>query len=153
LLIVFTMWVRSRRQEIAVYLSMGISKAAILGQFILEAGVIAVLAGILAFAACRNVPDAIGNRMLASRIEEAQPEAQEVTREQIHQAIQSGTLDKLFAYQSGEYAGPDHIDFRICGSDFAVVLLLELLLITGAVCTAGRFIFKLQPREIMTNFY
>jgi putative ABC transport system permease protein len=153
LLIVFTMWVRSRRQEIAVYLSMGISKAAILGQFILEAGVIAVLAGILAFATCRNVPDAIGNRMLASRIEEAQPEAQEVTQEQIHQAIQSGTLDKLFAYQSGGYAGPDHIDFRIGGSDFAVVLLLELLLIAGAVCTAGRFIFKLQPREIMTSFY
>ena len=153
LLIVFTMWVRSRRQEIAVYLSMGISKAAILGQFILEAGVIAVLAGILAFATCRNVPDVIGNRMLASRIEEAQPEAQEVTKEQIHQAIQSGTLDKLFAYQSGGYAGPDHIDFRIGGSDFAVVLLLELLLIAGAVCTAGRFIFKLQPREIMTSFF
>jgi putative ABC transport system permease protein len=153
LLIVFTMWVRSRRQEIAVYLSMGFSKAAILGQFILEAGVIAVLAGILAFATCRNVPDVIGNRMLASRIEEAQPEAQEVTREQIHQAIQSGTLDKLFAYQSGGYAGPDQIDFRIGGSDFAVVLLMELLLIAGAVCTAGRFIFKLQPREIMTSFY
>ncbi|MCI1305766.1 MAG: FtsX-like permease family protein [Lachnospiraceae bacterium] len=153
LLIVFTMWVRSRRQEIAVYLSMGISRAAILGQFILEAGVIAVLAGTLAFAACRNVPDAIGNRMLASRIEDAQPEAQEVTKEQIHQAIQSGTLDKLFAYQSGGYAGPDHIDFRIGASDFVLLILLELLLIACAVCTAGRFIFKLQPREIMTSFF
>jgi len=153
LLIVFTMWVRSRRQEIAVYLSMGISKAAILGQFILEAGVIAVLAGTLAFATCRSVPDAIGNRMLASAIEEAQPEVKEPTREEIHQAATSGTLEQLFAYQSGGYAGPDQIDFRIGGSDFAVVLLLELLLIAGAVCTAGRFIFKLQPREIMTSFF
>ena len=152
LLIIFTMWVRSRRQEIAVYLSMGISKAAILGQFVLEAGLIAILAGAISFAVCRQVPDVIGNRMLANKIEEAKPEKQEPTREEIHQAAQSGTLNELFAYQSGEYAGPEHIDFTPTASDFAVILLLELLLIAVAIGRAGWSVLKLQPREIMTGF-
>ena len=151
LFIIFTMWVRSRRQEIAVYLSMGISKAAILGQFILEAGLIAVLAGAISFAACRQVPDVIGNQMLASKIEEAQPEKQEPTREEIHQAAQSGTLNELFAYQSGEYAGPEHIDFTPTASDFAIILLLELVLIAAAIGRAGWSVLKLRPREIMTG--
>ena len=152
LLIIFTMWVRSRRQEIAIYLSIGISKAAILGQFIFEAGLIAVLAGAISFAACRQVPNIIGNQMLASKIEEAQPEAREVTQEEIRQAAQSGTLDDLFAYESGDYAGPEHIDFTPTASDFAVILLLELVLIAAAISRAGWSILKLQTREIMTGF-
>ena len=152
LFLIFTMWVRSRRQEIAIYLSIGISKAAILGQFILEAGLIAILAGAISFVACRQVPDDIGNRMLASKIEEAQPEAREVTQEEIRQAAQSGTTDELFAYESNDYAGPDHIDFTSTASGFAVILLLELLLIAAAISRAGWSVLKLQPREIMTGF-
>ena len=152
LFIIFTMWVRSRRQEIAIYLSMGISKAAIFGQFILEAGLIAVLAGAISFAACRQVPNIIGNQMLANKIEEAQPEAKEPTREEIHQAAQSGTLNELFAYESGEYAGPEHIDFTPTALDFAIILLLDLVSIAAAIGRAGWSVLKLQPREIMTGF-
>ena len=151
LCIVFTMWVRSRRQEIAVYLSMGLSKAAVLGQFVLEAGMVALLAGVLSFATCQQVPDLIGNQMLTSAIEAAQPEVKEPTREEIHQAAQSGTTSDLFTYESSDYAGPEQIDFTFQLADFAILLLLELLIITAAICKAGWFIFELQPRQIMTT--
>ena len=151
LCVVFTMWVRSRRKEIAVYLSMGFRKTAVLGQFVLEAALVALLAGVLSFAACQKVPDLIGNRMLASTIEAAQPKFEEPTREDIHQAAQGGTTSELFAYVSGSYAGPEHIDFTFGVVDFLVLLLLELLIITGAICWAGRFIFEWEPRKIMTT--
>ena len=52
---------------------------------------------------------------------------------------------------SGTYAGPEHIDFTFGAVDFLVLLLLELLIITGAICWAGRFIFEWEPRKIMTT--
>ena len=151
LCVVFTMWVRSRQKEIAIYLSMGFRKTTVLGQFVLEAALVALLAGAVSFAACQKVPDLIGNRMLASTIEAAQPKVEEPTREDIHQAAQSGTTSDLFAYVSGTYGGPDHIDFTFGTMDFLVLLLLELLIITGAICWAGRFIFEWEPRKIMTT--
>lgn len=151
LCIIFTMWVRSRRTEIAVYLSMGFRKAAILGQFVLEAALVALLAGAVSFAVCQKVPDLIGNRMLSSTIEAAQPEIDQPTREDIHQAAQSGAITELFAYESGSYAGPNHIDFTFRAADFLLLLLLELLIITGAILRAGWFIFDWEPRKIMTT--
>lgn len=152
LCIIFTMWVRSRQKEIAVYLSMGFRKTSIIGQFVLEAAIVAVAAGALSFAACQQVPGLIGNRMLASAIENAQPQEQEITREEIHQAAMSGAVGQLYRYESGDYAGPEHIDFTFRAADFALLLLLELLIITGAVCKGGAFLFRLQPRQILTDF-
>lgn len=151
LCIVFTMWVRSRRNEIAIYLSIGISKFTILGQFILEAGMIAILAGLLSFAACQQVPDLIGNQMLTSVVEADQPTEKEPTQEEVHQAAMSGTTDELFSYESGDYAGPEQIDFSFNLTDFIILLALELLIITAAICKAGWFIFDLQPKQILSS--
>ena len=151
LMIVFTMWVRSRKQEISIYLSLGLSKVSIFGQFVLEAAIVAILAGVLAFGFCQEVPNMIGNYMLADAIKDAQPEITEPTREEIHQAAQAGTMSELFQYESGDYAGPEQIDFTFHISDFFVMLLLELLIIVAAILKGGWFIFSMQPRKIMTD--
>ena len=57
LLIVFTMWVKSRRQEIAIYLSMGMDKASILGQMLIEAVIVAVIACAIAFPISQPIAD------------------------------------------------------------------------------------------------
>lgn len=151
LCIVFTMWVRSRRQEVAIYLSLGFSKFKIIGQFVLEAGIIAAAAAIISFAACQQVPDMIGNSMLSSTIEAAQPEEKEYSREEIHQAASTGTMSGMFVYESSNYAGPDHIDFSFRLTDFLILLALELLIILAAICKGGSFIFELQPKQILTT--
>ena len=151
LCIVFTMWVCSRRQEVAIYLSLGFSKFKIIGQFVLETGIIAVAAAIISFAACQQVPDMIGNGMLASTIEAEQPEEKEYSREEIHQAASTGTMSGMFVYESSNYAGPEHIDFSFRLTDFLLLLALELLIIIAAICKGGSFIFKLQPKQILTT--
>lgn len=151
LCVVFTMWVRSRRQEIAIYLSLGFSKAKILGQFVLEAAMVALAAFILTFATCQQVPDWIGNSMLASTIEAAQPQEKEYTREELHQAAISGTMSELMAYESSDYVGPEQIDFSFRLTDFLILLAIELLIIVAAICKGGSFLFQLQPRQILTT--
>ena len=149
LCVVFTMWVRSRRQEIAIYLSLGISKFKIIGQFVLEASIVALAALVLTFATCQQVPDLIGNSMLASTIEAAQPEEKEYSWEEIGQAAMSGTTSELFQYESSTYAGPESIDFSFGFVQLLVLAVLELLIIIAAICKGGSFIFKLQPRQIL----
>ena len=151
LLIVFTMWVKSRKKEIAIYLSLGLSKASILGQLVLEAVLIAVIASILSFGASQKVPDFIGNQLLAVTVAEAEPQAKEYTREELHEAAMSGTMGELIRYESSDYAGPNHIEFTFRFIDFAILLFLELLIIIGAICKGGSFIFQLEPRQIMSE--
>ena len=149
--IVFTMWVRSRRQEIYIYLSLGFSKAKILGQFVLETAIVATVALVIALPASIPVANAVGNRMLASTIEAAQPQVREYTDEEINNAARSGRISELFTYDSGSYGGPEHIDFTFGLIELLSLAALELLIIVVAICKGGSFIFKLQPRQILTT--
>ena len=151
LCIVFTMWIRSRRREIAIYLSLGICKVEILGQFITEAAVVAVAASVIAFAVCQPVADAIGNGVLSSVVVEVAPEEKTYTEDEIYQAAISGQVSELFAYDSGTYAGPEHIDFQFGLAEMLILVAAEFLIIIAAICKGGSFIFKLQPRQIMTT--
>lgn len=151
LLIVFTMWVRSRRQEVAIYLSLGIGKVKILGQFVLEAVIVAALALDVALPVSAPVTDEIGNQMLASTMEAAQPQEEQYTEEDILQAARNGQVAELFTYDSGSYAGPESIDFSFGLIQLLVLVGLELLIILASICKGGSFIFKLQPRQILTT--
>lgn len=151
LFIVFTMWVRSRRQEIAIYLSLGFSKVKILGQFVLEAAIVAAFALTIALPASLPVANVVGNQMLSSTIENAQPEVKEYTDEEINDAAMSGRVSELFSYDSGSYGGPEHIDFTFGLAEVIILVALELLIIVAAICKGGSFIFKLQPRQILTT--
>ena len=152
LLIVFTMWVKSRRQEIAIYLSMGMDKASILGQMLIEAVIVAVIACVIAFPLSQPIADFAGNSMLASTIEEAQPEEEkEYSLEELRQAAYSGSMSDLFAYEGSSYSGPEQIDFSLGVPQLALLLLMELVIISGAICKGSYFLFSMEPKQIMTE--
>ena len=151
LCIVFTMWIRSRRREIAIYLSLGIRKVEILGQFIIEAAVVAVAASVVAFAVCQPVAGAIGNSMLSTAVAEAAPEEKVYSEEEMYELAVGGDTTEEFALDSGTYAGPEHIDFQFGLAEMLVLFAAEFLIIILAICKGGSFIFKLQPRQIMTT--
>ena len=151
LCIVFTMWIRSRRREIAIYLSLGIRKVEILGQFIIEAAVVAVAASVVAFAVCQPVANAIGNSMLSTAVAEAAPEEKVYSEEELYELAVSGDTTEEFALDSGTYAGPEYIDFQFGLAEMLILVAAEFLIIIAAICKGGSFIFKLQPRQIMTT--
>ena len=151
LCIVFTMWIRSRRKEVAIYLSLGFRKAKILGQFIIEAAVVAAAASIIAFAVCQPVADAIGNSMLSTAVAEAAPEEKVYSEKELYELAVGGDTTEEFALDSGTYAGPEQIDFQFGLAEMLILVAAEFLIIIAAICKGGSFIFKLQPREIMTT--
>lgn len=151
LCIVFTMWIRSRRREVAIYLSLGFRKAEILGQFIIEAAVVAVAASVVAFAVCQPVAGAIGNSMLSSAVAEAAPEEKVYSQEELYEIAVNGNTGEAFELDSGTYAGPEQIDFTFGFAELMALIGLELLIIVAAICKGGSFIFTLQPRQIMTT--
>lgn len=151
LCIVFTMWVKNRRREIAIYLSLGFRKLTIIRQFIVEGAIVALASLIIAAATCQQVPDMLGNWLLASTIEDAQPEAHEYTQEEVSQAAMTGTTGELFQYESSTYAGPEYINFSFGAIEVLMLAGIELLIIVAAICKGGSFIFKLQPRQILTT--
>ena len=67
--------------------------------------------------------------------------------------MQAGALGQLYKYESADYAGPEHIEFTFRLTNFLLLLVLELLLITGAVCKGGSYIFTLQPKQILTGLH
>ena len=151
LLIVSTMWIRSRRKEVAIYLSLGFRKRSILGQFMVETVLVAFVAFVAAAAVSQPVAAAAGSRIAASAVEQAAPEMQEYSEDEIMQAARSGRTSELFTYDSGTYAGPEHIDFGLTAGGILVLLAIELLVIAGAVCKGGSFVFALPPRQILTT--
>ena len=117
----------------------------------LEAAIVAALALAIALPISAPVTDAIGNQLLSSTIEAAQPQAEQYTEEEILQAARSGKVAELFQYESSSYAGPESIDFSFGFVQLLVLAALELLIILAAICKGGSFIFKLQPRQILTT--
>ena len=153
LLIVFTLWVRDRRKEIAIYISMGLEKASIVGQLLLEAVIITAIAFAIAFPISQPLTDYAGNTMLASSIEAAQPDdtPKEYSLDELRQAALSGRMNELFSYETSTYSGPEQIDFLLGAPELAALAALELLIIAGAICKGSMFLFRMAPKQILTD--
>ena len=72
------------------------------------------------------------------------------TEEELDELAVSGG-EEAFALDSGTYAGPEQIDFTFGVTELLILVGLELLIIIAAICKGGSFIFKLQPRQILTT--
>ena len=153
LLIVFTLWVRDRRKEIAIYISMGLEKASIVGQLLLEAVIITAIAFAVAFPISQPLTDYAGNTMLASSIEAAQPDdtPKEYSLDELREAAMAQRTSELFAYESSTYSGPEQIDFSLGAPELAALAALELLIIAGAICKGSMFLFRMAPKQILTD--
>lgn len=73
--LVLTMWMRSRKHEIDILISLGIRKRTILAQFLIEMGIVAVAAFLAAYLLASPVTQVIGNTMteITNPSEESEP--------------------------------------------------------------------------------
>lgn len=147
--LLFTMWVKMRKKEIGIYLSVGLHKITIVGQLFAEGLFIALLALLSSLVFMRTVPDAVGNYLLNRSLPEAAVETV-VSDEELLDSIFSGTSNELFAYQE-EYQGPTEVTIKITVKDLLILVGVEVLVILISIINAGRFVFKYQPRQIFTD--
>ena len=140
--LILLMWIRNRIHEIGIYLSVGIRKQSILGQFMVECMIVAVVAFVAAFLLSSVVADRMGNSVLSNI------SASEVTEESSNTAY--SPLADPNQPQSMEVETPD-IDVRVGAQAFLTVVLTSSAIILISVTVASITIFRLKPKSILSN--
>lgn len=148
LALVFTMWIKSRKKEMGIYLSMGVRKHAILGQLLVECLVIGIIAFGLSYVTSNTVSNRAGNALLAAVVPK-QEASQEVSQQELTEAIKNGTSSELSELQTPSNT-PETLLFTIDFVQFAFVLLLGFAITFLAVIRASYQILKMKPKQILS---
>lgn len=140
LFLVFIFWLKNRVQEIGIFLAMGVQKSRIIGQVLLEALMIAVVAIIISFGAAPGV-----SRVTADYLVEQQVRQMEEEKELNADKIASDSVND-FSETKQEVIGVSvNITSRMMIFDGGCILVLTSL----SVITAGITILKQKPKDIL----
>ena len=138
LLLVFLFWLKNRVHEIGVFLSLGISKPAVIGQIWIEAVIIALLALILSFGAAPAVSQAAADYLAVQQAQQSEENS----------ADDSGKV-------STEYTAPQQNIQNVNVKITPVMYLIDgtgvLLLITSSIMISGIMILKKNPKDILSE--
>ena len=146
--LILTMWAKSRIHETGVFLSVGIGKAAILGQYLVEVLLIAVLAFGLSFFTSYAIANEIGNGLLQQNIQstvqdENSIDENEVAAEVPGSAGSTDTIDETPEVESINVAIGDDSMVQLCLIGFVIIIF--------SVGISGATVMRLRPREILSK--
>jgi len=155
LAILLTIWTRGRVKEIGIYLANGIKKGEIIGQFILEASLIAVVAFALSLPISQVTARGTGGFIL-----EQFTSAEALRSEQL---ADSSSMEASSGINMGR-RGIDFnnteddtenilemVDVAVSGNDLMWVYVIGLPVLIGSVLIASYPVVKLKPKEILSK--
>ena len=142
LALLLTLWINARRKEVGILLSIGLKQVSILGQFIIEAIMIAIPALISAYFLANYTARAIGNTVLAN-----------VTSDVAKQASKAAQASNLGggAEVDGFSKTLSSLDISIQPSDFAIIFVLGLVLVVLVMALASSNLLFKQPKELLLD--
>ncbi len=133
-----TLRLRGRIHETGVYLAMGISKGAVLMQYLLEVLIVAVAALFLAYGASQTVSDQIGSRLLSQVTAE--------TYEKIDLTDKTESEEQLI-----EDLGLSEVVVAVSAEDYLTVWIFGLVLCLTSTALAAYPIMKMKPKSILSQ--
>jgi putative ABC transport system permease protein len=147
--LILTMWAKSRVHETGIYLSVGIGKTSIIGQYLAEVLVIAVLAFGLSFFTSGLVADEIGSSLLQQNIQSSEVN---VTVEDNGEMV-GATLQSPEPSENGGSIMEEttHIDVAISTQNLIQLYLLGFAVVIVSVGVSGVTVMRLKPREILSK--
>ena len=144
LALILTLWTKTRIHEIGVFLSVGIKKSAIIGQYLVEVLMIAVLAFGLSYFTSNAIAGQIGNRLLEQGMQTA-PEDHEVVSTAVSVEVGADNLiHKPLPTENG-------IHVAVGLNSFALLYIIGLAIIITAISTSSIIVMRLKPREILSR--
>ncbi len=138
LFLVFVFWLKSRVQEVGIFLAMGIPKLQIIGQVLLEALMIAVVAVTISFLIAPNVSKLTANYLVE----------QQVTQEKEEKELNARNV--AFDFEETEQEVTD-ISVHITTQMMMIDGICILVLISFSVVTAGTLILTRKPKAILSE--
>lgn len=134
-----TLRLRGRIHETGVYLAMGISKGAVLMQYLLEVLIVAVAALLISYGASSAISDQIGNRLLS-----------QVTAE-TYETVELTDEAENTEQPSAEDLGLSEIVVDVSAKDYALVWGFGLVLCLASTALAAYPIMKMKPKNILSQ--
>lgn len=142
--LILTLWGKERIHETGVLLSIGIKKSSILGQYLIEVLMIAILAFTLSFVTSNMISGNIANTLLQQNTKN---EKQQLSTQEDHTEMKS--LD-FSVSEDSESATPD-IKVEITLPDILQLYTIGFSIIFISVTISSISVMRLKPREILAR--
>ena len=147
LALILTLWTKTRIHEIGVFLSVGIRKSAIIGQYLIEVLLIAVLAFGLSYFTSNAIAGQIGNHLLEQSMRTETADDEIVSAAAAAASVDVGE-DTLIQTPLPTENG---IQVSVGLDSFALLYLIGLAIIIVAVSISSVTVMRLKPREILSK--
>lgn len=145
LALILTLWTKTRIHETGVFLSMGIRKPAIIGQYLIEVLLIAVLAFGFSYFTGNAVAGQIGNELLEQSMQTKPEAGDDVTASAA--AVDVGA-DNLIQKPLPE---ENRIEVSVGAANLVQLYLIGFAIIIVAVSVSSITVMRLKPREILSK--
>ena len=140
--LILFLWINGRRKEIGVNLALGVSKAKIVGQFILELVIISIPSFIVSYFIGKAISQSIGNQILSQSIKSVTESVGNQTK-----GLNLGANAEV----EGASKMITSLDVSVNLTDMISVVAIGLAVIVIAICiTSIRLIYK-KPKELLQN--
>lgn len=168
--LILTMWAKNRIHETGIYLSVGIRKAAIIGQYLAEVLMIAVLAFGLSYFTSSAIAQQVGNSLLQQNAPDAQISVDVDNGNAVGSDIVGGGgffvsgqdgVQGIVPGEDGEYvhspieepelSNDTQISVAIGLDSILQLYLIGFVIIIISVGVAGMTVMRLKPREILSK--
>lgn len=133
-----TLRLRGRIHETGVYLAMGISKGAVLMQYLIEVLIVAVIALALSYGVTSAISDQIGSRLL-SQVTSKTYETVDLTDNAENEE------------QTPEDLGLSEVVVAVSAEDYAIVWAFGVILCLASTALAAYPIMKMKPKNILSQ--
>ncbi len=140
--LILTMWARTRIHETGVLLSVGISKLSILGQYIAEVLLIAVLAFSLSYFSASAIAGQMGNVLQSG---------QAVTEVQQENGLSAGSRGEAGTDAEDQKIEPPKLQVRVQFEEMGLLFLLGIGIVTVSAGFSSISVMRLKPREILSK--
>lgn len=138
LTLIFIFWIKSRTKEVAIYMSLGLTKFNIIKQLLSEVLLVGVVALSISAIASLPVSQIAVNYIVDNQVQQMEEQ----------QTIQQGQVSGYDKDAGQSVKGTEvKITPSIYGTSFATILVLEVI----TVNVAGILIMKKKPKEILSE--
>lgn len=145
--LILTMWAKSRIHETGVFLSVGIRKTAIIGQYLVEVLLIAIFAFGLSYFTSNAISNQLGNSLLQQSVQATDEQENDIGGGEVA-AAPGG------AYSGEENTTPDkaeNLHVAIGPGNMIQLYLIGFAVIVLSVGASSAVVMRLKPREILSK--
>lgn len=141
--LILTMWARTRIHETGVLLSIGISKMSIIGQYMIEVIIIAVIAFSLSYFPSHVFANQVGNFL--------QSNSEKIEEKESGDRLETGNRNDTSSENENEKITTPSLNIQVQIEEMSLLFILGIGIVVISVGISSVSTMRLKPREILSK--